>query len=90
MRIDPPVSLPSASGTIRAASATPEPPLDPPGMRDGSHGLRLDPTDSLTDVMPQANSCVWVLPTRMPPAARTAASAAASRSGTCSANSADP
>ena len=40
MRIDPPVSLPRAAGTIPAATAAPEPPLEPPGMRCSSCGLR--------------------------------------------------
>ena len=39
MRIEPPVSLPMAMGTIPAATAAPEPPLDPPGIRPGSQGL---------------------------------------------------
>ena len=38
-RIDPPVSEPSASGVMPAATATAEPPLDPPGMR--SSGPRI-------------------------------------------------
>ena len=64
------MSLPSASGTSRAASATAEPPLEPPDIRLGAHGLRLEPMSGLTDVIPQANSCVCVLPTRIAPAAR--------------------
>ena len=33
MRTEPPVSLPRASGAIPAATATPEPELEPPGRR---------------------------------------------------------
>src|SRR5262245_3460809 len=46
MRIEPLVSRPIAAGTIRAARATPLPPLLPPGMRDGSYGLRTAPNES--------------------------------------------
>ena len=35
MRIEPPVSVPRASGTMPAASATAEPPLEPPDTRAG-------------------------------------------------------
>ena len=41
MRIDPPPSLPSASGNMPAATATAEPALDPPGVSAGFHGLRV-------------------------------------------------
>ena len=41
MRSDPPVSLPVATGTMRAASAAAEPPDEPPGVRVESHGLRV-------------------------------------------------
>jgi hypothetical protein len=41
MRSDPPVSVPVATGSTRAASAAPDPPLEPPGLRVGSHGLRV-------------------------------------------------
>ncbi len=40
MRTEPPPSLPRASGAMPVATATPEPALDPPGVRAGSHGLR--------------------------------------------------
>ena len=39
MRIEPPVSLPMAIGTMPAATAAADPPLDPPGIRLRSHGL---------------------------------------------------
>ena len=66
-RIEPPVSLPSVSGTSPAASTTAEPPLEPPETRSSAHGLRAEPISSLTEVMPHANSCVCVLPTRIAP-----------------------
>ena len=42
MRTEPPVSVPIAHGTRRAATETPEPLLEPPGARctSASHGLR--------------------------------------------------
>ena len=42
-RIEPPVSVPSASGAMPAATAADEPPLEPPGTRAGSHGLCVGP-----------------------------------------------
>ena len=42
-RIEPPVSVPSAPWHMRAATAAPDPPLDPAGKRSGSHGLRTNP-----------------------------------------------
>ena len=47
MRSDPPRSLPIPSGVIPVASATASPPLDPPGVRDASHGLSVWPPASL-------------------------------------------
>ena len=41
MRIEPPPSLACAIGTMPAATAAAEPPDEPPGVRDGSHGLRV-------------------------------------------------
>ena len=42
-RIDPPVSVPVAPGTRRAATAAAEPPEEPPGTRSLFHGLRTGP-----------------------------------------------
>ena len=89
-RIDPPVSLPSASVTCCEASATAEPPLDPPEMRSRAHGLWVVPIDSLTDVIPHAHSWVWVLPTRTAPARRARLSASASATGTWFAHMREP
>ncbi len=47
IRIEPPMSEPSANGTQPVATATAEPPLDPPGVRLGSHGLRVTPKRGL-------------------------------------------
>src|SRR5690242_10075763 len=40
-RIEPPPSLPTASGPMPDATAAAEPALDPPGVRSGFHGLRV-------------------------------------------------
>ena len=42
-RMEPPVSVPSAPRQVRAATAAPDPPLDPAGKRSGFHGLRQVP-----------------------------------------------
>ena len=43
MRIEPPASVPTASGQIPAKSAAALPPLLPPGVRSRFHGLRVTP-----------------------------------------------
>src|SRR2546427_12313155 len=43
MRIEPPPSLACATGTRPAATAAAEPPLEPPGERLVSQGLRVGP-----------------------------------------------
>src|SRR6266568_5230229 len=55
IRIEPAVSVPSASGARPRASATAEPPLDPPGTRLGSHGLRIGPAAVPSVVTPPAD-----------------------------------
>ena len=41
MRIEPQVSVPMPTAANSAATAAPVPPLDPPGLREGSYGLRV-------------------------------------------------
>ena len=43
MRIEPPPSLPCATGTMPAATAAAAPPEEPPGVRCRSQGLRVGP-----------------------------------------------
>ena len=43
IRSDPPPSLPSVSGTVPDATAAAEPELEPPVVRETSHGLRVVP-----------------------------------------------
>jgi hypothetical protein len=51
-RIDPALSVPSAASQSPAASAAPEPPLEPPGIRLGSSGLTTSPKCSFSEVIP--------------------------------------
>ncbi len=67
-RIEPPVSVPSDSGAIEAATAAAEPPLDPPGTRSRSHGLRVGPKAEFSVDDPIANSSMLVLPSSTRPA----------------------
>ena len=61
-RIEPPVSVPRASGASQAATAAAEPPLEPPGMRSRSHGLRVTWKALFSVDEPMANSSMFVLP----------------------------
>jgi hypothetical protein len=63
IRIDPPVSVPSAASTSPAASAAADPPLDPPAIRSGAIGFGTLPKCGFSEVVPYANSCRFVLPT---------------------------
>src|SRR5437763_3888427 len=75
MRIEPPASVPTASGQIPAARATALPPLLPPGVRSRFHGLRVTPESGESVVGFQPNSGVVVLPKKIAPAARRRATA---------------
>src|SRR5512132_4547891 len=68
MRIDPAPSPPWAIGAIAAATATPAPLDDPPGVRSGFHGFREMPNVSLSVKGTAPNSDVVVLPSRTKPA----------------------
>ena len=68
-RIEPPVSVPVAAGTSRAATAAAEPPEEPPGTREGSQGLRTGPKKLVSFDEPIANSSILVLPSVTAPAA---------------------
>ena len=81
MRIEPPPSLACASGTIPAATAAADPPLDPPGVRDRSHGLRVGPPKRGSVVGRIANSGRFVVPTITKPASRSRETRNASWSG---------
>src|SRR5205085_7667486 len=67
-RTEPPVSDPSAAGTMRAATAAADPPDDPPATRVRSHGLRVTPNAECSVDEPIANSSRFVLPIIVLPA----------------------
>ena len=66
MRIDPPPSDAWANGTMPAATAAAEPPLDPPGVRVTSHGLRVGrkQSGSVVGMMPSSGELVRPMITR--------------------------
>src|SRR5687767_8041057 len=68
IRIEPPVSVPSAPKHMSAATAAAEPPDDPPATRSSAHGFRTGPKYVTADVPPSANSWRFTLPTRTAPA----------------------
>ena len=69
-RTEPPVSEPMAKPHRPAAMATPEPLLEPPGVRctAASQGFQGVPRGRLMPVVPRANSTVLVLPKMTQPA----------------------
>jgi hypothetical protein len=68
MRIEPPPSVPSATGTRPAATAAALPPDDPPELRDVSNGLRVGPNSGLSHVPRKPITGLLVLPTMIAPA----------------------
>src|SRR5438046_1638748 len=74
-RIEPPVSEPSVATAILAATAAAEPPLEPPGTRDLSWGLRTGPYAEFSLEDPIANSSQFSLPRTIAPAASSFATA---------------
>src|SRR6266550_9125839 len=81
-RIDPPVSDPSENGAIPAATATADPPLDPPGIRSTAQGFFAGPNAEFSVDDPMANSSQLVLPTMTAPAASRRRTTVASYGGT--------
>ena len=67
--IEPPVSEPSAHGASPAVTAAAEPPPEPPGTRDGSHGFFVGPYAEFSVDDPIANSSVFVFPSSDSPRA---------------------
>ena len=80
-RIDPPVSLPKPRVAKPAATAAALPPLEPPGTRLVSSGLRVGPNAEFSVLEPMANSSRLVLPTITAPAARSRVTTVASYGG---------
>ena len=81
-RIEPPVSVPSASGASKDATAAAEPPPEPPGIRSRSHGLCVAPYAECSVDEPIANSSMLVLPRIGRPASRSRVTTVASYGGT--------
>src|SRR5690606_28216598 len=90
MRIEPPPILPWAAATSPAATAAAAPPLEPPAVHPGRHGLRVGGPSAVSQYREQPNSLVAVLPRLMVPAARKAATTSSSYSGTKSVNASEP
>ena len=84
LRSEPPVSLPSAMGTMPHASATAAPPLLPPQVFVTSYGFSVRPKTSLKVCEPAPNSGVLVLPSVTAPAARSRSMISPSTVGTWS------
>ena len=82
MRIDPPASLPVASGHIPAATAAAAPPLEPPVVREVSHGLRQASPSRFSVVPDMPNSGVLVFPMITAPELRIRLTMPESLSGT--------
>ena len=82
LRMLPPRSEPSASGSIPAATAAAAPPLEPPAVRERSKGLRVAPNTALKVCEPAPNSDVFVLPITIAPARRSLATISVSAAGT--------
>src|SRR4030042_5712046 len=80
LRVDPAVCEPRATGHIRAATATADPLLEPPGVWSKFQGFRVGAGSRY------ANSVVCVLPRIMAPASFRRSTAAASYEGTNPAN----
>src|SRR5262249_5789276 len=84
-RIEPPPSVPIASGVIPAATEAAAPALEPPGVFAGFHGLRVMPVSGQSPTALQPNSLVVVLPIRIAPACRMRSTAGASAGATVAA-----
>src|SRR5207247_10813365 len=80
IRTEPPPSVAVARGTIPAARAAPEPPLEPPGDQSRPHGLPVGPNAVLSVYPWNENSGTFVFPTTIAPAARRRSTTRASRS----------
>ncbi len=68
LRSEPPMSEPSAIGSMLVASATAAPPLLPPQVLPRSYGFSVAPNTGLKVCDPAPNSGVFVLPTTIAPA----------------------
>ena len=81
VRSDPPRSLPTAAAHRAAATAAADPPLEPPGVRLGSCGLRHTPDSAFAVTGPTPSGGVLVLPITTAPSARSRATQSWSSAG---------
>ncbi len=81
-RIEPPPSLACASGSAREATSAAAPPLEPPGLCSGFHGLRVGPWLTGAVSRLKANSGVALRTSEASPAARKRSASVASRLAT--------
>src|SRR5687767_15802494 len=73
--IDPSVSVPIATAVMFAATAAPDPELDPHGLRSSTYGFRHCPPRALQPLEDRiermfAHSLMFAFPSRMAPASR--------------------
>ena len=80
-RVEPAPSVASDSGPMPAATAATAPPLDPPGVSAGFHGLPVTPNSGFAVYPSLANSGTLVLPRISAPASRARAAASSSCAG---------
>jgi hypothetical protein len=85
-----PRSDPVASHAWPVATATAEPPEEPPQVMAVFHGLRVSPKTSLNVLAPWPNSGVLDLPMTMAPRDSSVSTMASLPSGTCPAKSGEP
>src|SRR5271168_55123 len=81
-RMEPPVSVPSATTAKPAATAAAEPPDEPPGTLSSATGFRTAPYAEFSLELPIANSSQLVLPRMTAPAFSSRSTAVASYGGT--------
>src|SRR5262245_59079623 len=84
------MSLPVSNPVSPAASATADPPDDPPGTRVTSHGLLVVPWIGLKVCQSAASRGRFVLPNNTAPACRYRSTASALRAGILSRSSGRP
>src|SRR5438309_6888163 len=89
-RIEPPVSVPSAKSASPAATATADPPDDPPGTRSVRHGFFTGPNAEFSFDEPIANSSRLVFPSMTAPRSSSRPTTVAEYTGTYPSRMRDP
>ena len=90
LRSEPPRSLPSPSGVIPLASALASPPLEPPAVTSGRHGLRVSPRSDESVCTRRPKSGRLVRANGIAPAARMRSTIGASTGAVASASAGTP